>query len=200
MALRRVVLNNCRQLQWIKTTKLLAGQRCACMSMCVYAFAYLSIHLALLCFYLRIGIALAAALTVCPLLLASLICWSLERRARKAEEDALYLPLKRNKWQEALKMLIRSLSCHSKTQEGLCKEEERPLQKDSNSKKDTERTELLWSYVKFRIQIHNVKLNRKTYWWSLIHSILKHNFVKKRKLRGKFKSGCVKYFGRQTFI
>lgn len=40
--------------------KLLAGWRCPCVRVC--ALAYFRVHLAL-CFYLRIGIALAVALT-----------------------------------------------------------------------------------------------------------------------------------------
>lgn len=46
-ALRSDVLNNCLQLEWLKTMKLLAGQRCACMCVSVSVLAYLSVHLAL---------------------------------------------------------------------------------------------------------------------------------------------------------
>lgn len=94
-----------------------------CVLMCV--LAYLSVHLAL-CFYLRIGIALVAALTDLPLPLELQIYWSLERKERKEDKHKsgrLYF-MCLYKWQETPTMFFRFILLSKKA------EKERALQKD----------------------------------------------------------------------
>lgn len=70
-----IFLNNCPQLEWVETLRLLAGQS-------VQVLAYLSIHSAL-CFHLSIRTALVKALAVLSLLLARQ--WSPGRRERERQ-------------------------------------------------------------------------------------------------------------------
>lgn len=76
--------------------------------------AFLSVHFAC-CFYLRIGNALAGALTVPPAFrLIDLLMSFVQRVQRERQRRSHFKG--RNKLQESVKMLFGSLSCCSKSQ------------------------------------------------------------------------------------
>lgn len=82
------------------------------MSTCLLAF--LSVHFAR-CFYLRIGNALAGALTVPPAFSLIDLLMSIVQRVQRERQRRLHFN-GRNKVKESLMMMFGSLSCCSRSQ------------------------------------------------------------------------------------